>query len=124
RESLPYLPPQRHHISPRGGLVQVNVQDFHALSRELAEQALRPCLDVPRWIHDIIESRPYRSVDSILQAADHSGAQLTSSEVDRALLHHHRIGARARSGHTEARISRVEQAELGMNTDPLTPPDQ
>jgi len=102
----------------------VNVQEFNALSREQAEQTLRPCLDVPRWINDIIESRPYSSVDSILQAADHSGAQLTSSEVDQALLHHPRIGERARGGHTEARLSREEQAELGITTDTQTQLDQ
>ena len=102
----------------------MNVQEFNVLSQEQAEQALRPCLDVPRWIKDITEGRPYGSVDKILQAANHAGAQLTPNEVEQALLHHPRIGERARGGHTEARLSREEQAELGITTDIQTQLDQ
>lgn len=95
----------------------MNLQEFNALSRTEAEQALKPCLDVPRWISDVINGRPYASAEDIFQAADTSSAELTSLEVDQALRHHPRIGERARGGHLEARLSRDEQAGLGITDD-------
>lgn len=95
----------------------MDVQEFNALSREKAQQMLLPCLDVPRWIDSVIDGRPYASLDEILDTADEAGALLSVSEVDQALKHHPRIGQRAQGKHTEAQLSRSEQAGLGLTAD-------
>lgn len=91
----------------------MNVQEFNALSASEAEQLVRPCLAVPRWIDDVVSGRPYSTVQDAIDTAEASGARLTTAEVDQALAHHPRIGERAEGGSTEARLSRDEQAGLG-----------
>ncbi|HIW45676.1 MAG TPA: 2-oxo-4-hydroxy-4-carboxy-5-ureidoimidazoline decarboxylase [Candidatus Yaniella excrementigallinarum] len=95
----------------------MDVQEFNALSQAEAEQALRPCLDVPRWIDDVTAGRPYDTVQSVLDRAEQSGAQLSAAEVDQAMAHHPRIGEQAKGTGKEATLSRDEQAGLGTVTD-------
>lgn len=91
----------------------MDLQEFNALSVAEAERAVKPCLDVPRWINDVVSARPYPDVPAVISRAEEAGAQLTTEEVDLALAHHPRIGDRADGASTEAELSRGEQAGLG-----------
>lgn len=95
----------------------MDVQTFNALSEAEAQRLVRPCLDVPRWIDDVVQGRPYASLGELLTRAEQSGDQLSTSEVHQALAHHPRIGERAEGETKEATLSRSEQADLGIDAD-------
>lgn len=92
----------------------MDAQEFNTLSVFDAEELVRPCLDVQRWIDEVITGRPYNDVEEIISRADESGRRLTPTEVVQALAHHPRIGERAQGTNTEAKLSRDEQAGLDI----------
>jgi len=89
------------------------LEDFNAAGRAEAAAALRPCLDIERWIAEIVDSRPFDSRGSLREAAARAADPFTGEEVEAALAHHPRIGERAAGNSTEARLSQSEQATLG-----------
>jgi 2-oxo-4-hydroxy-4-carboxy-5-ureidoimidazoline decarboxylase len=90
------------------------LEDFNAAGRTEAAAALRPCLDIGRWIDEIVEARPFASTGGLLEAAGRAAEPFTDEEVEAALAHHPRIGERAAGNSTEARLSQSEQAALGI----------
>ena len=91
------------------------LEDFNAAGRPEAAAALRPCLDIGRWIEEIVDSRPFGSTGSLLEAARRAAEPFTAAEVEAALAHHPRIGEQAARNSTEARLSQAEQATLGAS---------
>lgn len=89
------------------------LEDFNAAGRPEAAAALRPCLDIGRWIEELVDSRPFGSTGRLLDAARRAAEPFTAAEVEAALAHHPRIGERAAGNSTEARLSQSEQAALG-----------
>ena len=75
-------------------------------------EALRPCLDVDRWINHIISSRPYASAENIFAEALVAASPFTAGEVAAALAHHPRIGERLPGSGQEAALSAAEQAGI------------
>ncbi|BCW73003.1 2-oxo-4-hydroxy-4-carboxy-5-ureidoimidazoline decarboxylase [Arthrobacter sp. NicSoilB8] len=90
------------------------LEDFNAAAPADAAAALRPCLDIERWIAEIVEARPFGSTGSLIDAAGRAADPFTGEEVDAALAHHPRIGERAAGNSAEARLSQSEQAGLGV----------
>ena len=90
------------------------LEDFNAAGRPEAAAALRPCLDIGRWIEELVDSRPFGSTGGLLDAARRAAEPFTAAEVVAALAHHPRIGERAAGNSTEARLSQSEQAALGV----------
>ncbi|GGD66901.1 2-oxo-4-hydroxy-4-carboxy-5-ureidoimidazoline decarboxylase [Microbacterium murale] len=86
------------------------LEQFNLAERGDAVTALRPCIDVTRWCEDIVDRRPYESVDSLVVAAAQAADPFTTEEIDSALAHHPRIGERAGGDSREATLSRSEQA--------------
>jgi 2-oxo-4-hydroxy-4-carboxy-5-ureidoimidazoline decarboxylase len=95
----------------------LRLEEFNRLSPEAARDLLRPCLDVDRWISALVDHRPYRSIDELMQTAQTAADPLTEEEVEGALAHHPRIGQRAEGGSAEAALSRSEQAGLTVDED-------
>ncbi|GAA2960035.1 2-oxo-4-hydroxy-4-carboxy-5-ureidoimidazoline decarboxylase [Glutamicibacter bergerei] len=95
----------------------MNLEDFNNLSQGQAAAILRPCLDVERWINDIVASRPYSSNDELLATGYRSAETLSEAETAAALAHHPRIGERADGNSAAAHLSRGEQADLQLNDD-------
>lgn len=93
----------------------MKLETFNAASRDEAIAAIKPCLDIARWIEAIVDARPYASVDDLLQRARICAEPFTQAEIDGALSHHPRIGERARGSGAEARFSTTEQAGLGAS---------
>ncbi|SFT55541.1 2-oxo-4-hydroxy-4-carboxy-5-ureidoimidazoline decarboxylase [Arthrobacter sp. ov118] len=91
------------------------LEDFNAAGRAEAAAALRPCLDIERWIAEIVDSRPFGNRGSLREAAVRAADPFTGEEVEAALAHHPRIGERAAGNSTEARLSQSEQATLGAS---------
>ena len=97
-----------------------SIADFNAASPHEAAQVLRPCLDVERWVAQLVDGRPYADADALVAAAQEAAQPLTRAEVDGALAHHPRIGERAQGSSTEAGLSRGEQAGLDLDADVQT----
>lgn len=91
------------------------MSEFNAASPAEAEAVLRPCLDIARWVEQVIAGRPYADFDALVAGATRAATPFTPSEIDRALSHHPRIGERAGGSGREADLSRGEQS--GLDTD-------
>lgn len=88
----------------------MRLDEFNEAGREAAIASLRPCLDIPRWYDELADGRPYDSVDDVVARAESAAGPFTADEIEAALAHHPRIGERAGGEHTEATMSRAEQA--------------
>lgn len=86
------------------------LEEFNLAERGDAVAALRPCIDVTRWCEDIVDHRPFESVDALVGEAAQAADPFTTAEIDSALAHHPRIGERAGGETREATMSRSEQA--------------
>ncbi|WP_461164406.1 2-oxo-4-hydroxy-4-carboxy-5-ureidoimidazoline decarboxylase [Arthrobacter sp. R4-81] len=83
---------------------------FNALKGADAVAALRPCLDVERWLGQIVDARPFPSLPALMGFARTAASPLTSAEIQQSLSHHPRIGERPTAETAEASMSRSEQA--------------
>ncbi|HET9649728.1 MAG TPA: 2-oxo-4-hydroxy-4-carboxy-5-ureidoimidazoline decarboxylase [Microlunatus sp.] len=92
-----------------------SLTDFNAADRAGAVAAVRPCLDIDRWVDAVVDGRPYGSVDDALSVASTAADAFTDDELAQALRHHPRIGEPADGADAEASLSRSEQA--GVSTD-------
>ncbi|MDN5635847.1 MAG: 2-oxo-4-hydroxy-4-carboxy-5-ureidoimidazoline decarboxylase [Brevibacterium sp.] len=97
----------------------MDLNEFNRLSVDDARAALRPCLDVDRWIDGVIAARPFSAVESALEAARASANPLTDDEIGTAMSHHPRIGEKAKGSGAEAAHSSREQAGLGALDDSI-----
>ncbi len=88
---------------------------FNAASAEEAAAVLRPCVDIQRWIEQIVQERPFTSVDELAAFAGRAAHPWSVEEIDGALAHHPRIGERAVGTSTEAGMSRREQAGVDQS---------
>lgn len=95
----------------------MNLSDFNSLTPEKVFDALRPCIDIPRWITGVAAARPFDDVQQLLDHAGHVAPDWTDEEIDRALSHHPRIGERPVGASEEANLSRQEQAGLVTSED-------
>lgn len=95
----------------------MKLAEFNSLDGEQAAEVLRPCIDIDRWISQIVDSRPFASHDELLRAGESSANPFTDAELDAALAHHPRIGERASGESQEAKLSRNEQATLNLDAD-------
>jgi len=92
----------------------VGLDAFNALDRDAARAALRPCVDIDRWIDEVVDGRPYADVEAALAAGRLAAEPWTEAEIDGALAHHPRIGDRPQGASAEATFSRSEQAGVDV----------
>lgn len=90
----------------------MHLSEFNSLDRVRAVDAIRPALDVPRWLEAVVDARPYAHHDGLLHAARTAAKPFSTEEIDRALAHHPRIGERAEGDSAEAGLSRAEQSAV------------
>ena len=86
---------------------------FNRMTDDEARSTLESCLDVPRWVDDVLVGRPYDSTPAVLHRARASAATLSDDEIDRALSRHPRIGEQAGAGHDTEHSTR-EQSAVGV----------
>jgi 2-oxo-4-hydroxy-4-carboxy-5-ureidoimidazoline decarboxylase len=82
---------------------------FDELPEAEARAALAACLDVPRFVDEVVAGRPYGDAAALEAAAVRSASVLSDDELEAALARHPRIGERAGAGHDAAHSAR-EQA--------------
>ena len=82
---------------------------FDELPDAEARAALAACLDVPRFVDEVVAGRPYGDAAALEAAAVRSASALSDEELEAALARHPRIGERAGAGHDAAHSAR-EQA--------------
>lgn len=88
------------------------LEEFNSADRADAAIAVKPALDIARWIDEIVDGRPYASVDALADAALSVATPLSEAELDGALAHHPRIGAKVDGTSAEAAHSRREQPSV------------
>lgn len=88
---------------------------FNEVSAAEAAEVLRPCIDVERWINDLVSARPFSSLADLEESATRSAAPFSRDEIAAALAHHPRVGEQAGGNSQEAALSRSEQAALDLN---------
>lgn len=98
-------------------LSESSLTEFNAADRAAAAAAIRPCLDVDRWVEAIVDGRPYADLPAVLDAARTAANPFTDTELDAALRHHPRIGERAAGGSAEASFSRAEQSGVSADAE-------
>lgn len=95
----------------------MELSDFNTLEHSEAAQILLSCAHVERWADEIVSARPYSSVDALAAATQEFANPWTQAEIDSALKRHPRIGERAKGDDADAKMSRAEQARLGIDDD-------
>lgn len=90
----------------------MRLTEFNTLSTTEAADAIRPALDIPRWIDAVVQARPHADHDALLKTARQAANPFTGEEIERALSHHPRIGERAGGNSAEASLSRAEQSAV------------
>jgi 2-oxo-4-hydroxy-4-carboxy-5-ureidoimidazoline decarboxylase len=88
----------------------MKLAEFNSADPARTAAALRPCIDVPRWVDAVTAGRPFTSKDALLAFASQAASPFTPAEVEAAMAHHPRIGERPTAATTEASMSRSEQA--------------
>lgn len=99
---------------PMEGSVMLLEQFNEGVSLEISDM-LRTCLDIPRWIDEIVTSRPFINLETLFDFADKATKPYTNQEINIALGHHLRIGENSYS--TKAALSMHEQASLSLDND-------
>jgi 2-oxo-4-hydroxy-4-carboxy-5-ureidoimidazoline decarboxylase len=95
----------------------MDLEHFNSAPAATAEALLRPCVDIRRWVEQIVRERPFSSVDDVVAFAKGAARPWTAGEIDGALAHHPRIGERAAGAGTEADMSRSEQAGVDQSAE-------
>lgn len=88
------------------------ITEFNTAPRDDVVAVLRPCLDIQRWIDEIVDGRPYASDEELLGRAQAAAEDFGDDEVALALSHHPRIGDRVAGDTPEAQMSRAEQGDV------------
>lgn len=95
----------------------MKLSDFNALPEREAVELLLACAHVERWAREIAAARPFGSMAELRAAPERFANPWTEAEIDSALHRHPRIGERARGDDADARMSRAEQARLGIDAE-------
>lgn len=94
--------------------------EFNAADEADAVAVVRVWADVPGWTDAVVRGRPYATVDALASYAGALAAQWTPADLEAALAHHPRIGARVDGASAEAASSRREQASMAVADDEVT----
>lgn len=88
------------------------LEQCNEATRAELEILLRPCLDIQRWIDQVVDARPFASRQALVGTARTAALPFTSGEIEAALSHHPRIGEKAAGSSEESRLSASEQAQV------------
>lgn len=90
----------------------MQLEYFNDAEPEALKAMLRPCIDIERWVQEIVAARPFTSLGELLITAQNAASPFTDAELVSAMAHHPRIGERAAGTSTEASLSREEQSAV------------
>jgi 2-oxo-4-hydroxy-4-carboxy-5-ureidoimidazoline decarboxylase len=90
----------------------VTIDEFNELDAESARVLVSVWAAIPVWANALVAARPYTSAEALADAAAALAQGWTRDDLESALAHHPRIGARASGTGAEAVASRSEQASM------------
>jgi 2-oxo-4-hydroxy-4-carboxy-5-ureidoimidazoline decarboxylase len=70
----------------------MTLEAFNLLPENDARQALQTCCGAARWVECMVQSRPFSSENSLLQAAEACWSRTNESDWLEAFSHHPKIG--------------------------------
>ena len=91
------------------------IADLNAASENDAARTLSLCLDVPRWIEEVLRDRPFADARALRHVIRRAAAPLTAEEIHRALAVHPRIGERPQGDDAGARHASAEQSGVDIS---------
>lgn len=92
-----------------------DIERFNSRGETEFRRAVRACLDIDRWVDEVVKARPYSDRESVVGRAERAASPFTRAEVEGALVHHPRIGESAGgqvAQTAEAAMSRAEQGAV------------
>lgn len=95
----------------------MELDEFNAADPAAATAVARVWADVPGWVDAVVAGRPYASVDALASYAGALASTWAPADLEAALAHHPRIGARVGGAGAEAAASRREQASMSGAAD-------
>ncbi|MCD9153513.1 2-oxo-4-hydroxy-4-carboxy-5-ureidoimidazoline decarboxylase [Aeromicrobium duanguangcaii] len=95
----------------------MDITTFDEADPATAAALVRACAAIESWVDDVVASRPYGSLDNLLDLAGALSARWGATEVEEALADHPRIGERHEGAGAGAGLSRQEQSGVDRSTD-------
>jgi 2-oxo-4-hydroxy-4-carboxy-5-ureidoimidazoline decarboxylase len=90
----------------------VHIDEFDNLDTEHARSVAAVWAAVPPWVDALVAGRPYGAAGALAARAADLASAWGRAELDAALAHHPRIGAKVSGRGAEADASRREQASM------------
>lgn len=90
----------------------MQLSDFNTADVDEAVATARVWAEVPGWVDALVAGRPYASVDALVAYAGALAAQWAPADLEAALAHHPRIGARVTGADAASAASRREQSAM------------
>ncbi|WP_439591257.1 2-oxo-4-hydroxy-4-carboxy-5-ureidoimidazoline decarboxylase [Microbacterium sp.] len=90
----------------------MRIDEFNELDAADARALATVWAAIPVWVDALVAARPYSSADALTEAAALLAAGWTREDLDAALAHHPRIGAKVTGDDAEAAASRSEQSSM------------
>lgn len=98
----------------------MHLDEFNALDSADATRTASVWAAIPGWVAAITANRPYTSRAALETYAAQLAAVWSRADLDEALAHHPRIGAKVSGTDAEASASRSEQASMDTAGDDVT----
>ena len=98
----------------------MQLTEFNSADDATAAETVAVWARIPAWAEAVAAARPYATVDAVAERADTLARAWSRSDLDAALAHHPRIGARVVDAGAEADASRREQAAMSTASDDIT----
>ena len=95
----------------------MHLAEFHALSDAEARRVVAVWAPIPQWVDALVGARPFRDVDELADTARREAERWDAADLDTAVAHHPRIGARVDEAGAEGDASRSEQAAMRTASD-------
>lgn len=90
----------------------MHLDEFHTLTADEARRVVSVWAPIPHWVETLVSGRPYRDVAHLVATAREGASRWDAADLDAALAHHPRIGARVDQPGAEADASRREQGAM------------
>lgn len=95
----------------------MRVDEFDALPADGAAGVASVWAAIPGWVDAVVAGRPYGTRDALIAYAGGLAEVWSRADLDAALAHHPRIGARVSGSDAAAAASRAEQASMATADD-------
>lgn len=92
----------------------MRIDEFNDLDAAEARALALVWAAIPRWADGLVVRRPYASADELAEIAERLTLTWGRRELDTALAHHPRIGAKVSGPGAEAAASRSEQSSMAQ----------